>query len=272
MIRVDENTYIDDTLVTCAEYQLFIDEMREQGKYFQPDHWASYQFLEGQARAPIVGMRFSDAKIFCEWMTKRESSEWSFRLPTVAEAEQYSLKNPIQSPLGYWITGENYRLQFRWIEPVPTNPRGINPVTHIKFDLARLKDIEHAREFTLLIDRDDEFIVDLYDVLERELNMDRMVNRIENLRLNDYRFSSRWFTQISDRLSYRLFDDWSNIVLPDILDFVIGNSGTISFTPRPLDVFPYLDLYIDFLTLYERIAGRSPAFEGIRLVKERVKQ
>ena len=28
MQRIDENTYIDDTLVTCAEYQLFIDEMR----------------------------------------------------------------------------------------------------------------------------------------------------------------------------------------------------------------------------------------------------
>ena len=25
--RIDEKTYIDDTLVTCAEYQLFIDEM-----------------------------------------------------------------------------------------------------------------------------------------------------------------------------------------------------------------------------------------------------
>lgn len=27
MQRIDENTFIDDTLVTCVEYQLIIDEM-----------------------------------------------------------------------------------------------------------------------------------------------------------------------------------------------------------------------------------------------------
>ena len=32
-----------------------------------------------------------------------------------------------------------------------------------------------------------------------------------------------------------------------------------------------LDIFIDLYTLQERIAGRSPAFEGIRLVKERIK-
>ena len=71
---IDENTYIDDTLVTCPEYQLFIDEMREQGKYYQPDHWTSYLFLKGHAREPISGMRKSDALAFCNWLTKRSSS------------------------------------------------------------------------------------------------------------------------------------------------------------------------------------------------------
>jgi hypothetical protein len=55
--RIDENTYIDDTLVTCAEYQLFVDEMREEGKYSQPDHWISYQFPGGKAKEPILGLR-----------------------------------------------------------------------------------------------------------------------------------------------------------------------------------------------------------------------
>jgi len=32
-----------------------------------------------------------------------------------------------------------------------------------------------------------------------------------------------------------------------------------------------LDLFIDIYTLQERIAGRSPVFEGIRIVKERVR-
>jgi hypothetical protein len=57
--RIDENIYIDDTLVTCVEYQLFVDEMREQGKYYQPDHWTSYQFPKGLARESILGVRRS---------------------------------------------------------------------------------------------------------------------------------------------------------------------------------------------------------------------
>ncbi len=32
-----------------------------------------------------------------------------------------------------------------------------------------------------------------------------------------------------------------------------------------------VDVYLDLLTLQARIAGRSPAFEGIRLVKERIR-
>jgi formylglycine-generating enzyme required for sulfatase activity len=107
MQRIDENTYIDDTLVTCAEYQLFIDEMRERAKYYQPDHWSSYQFPKGEAQAPIVGVRFSDAKTFCEWLTQREGGEWSFRPPAIGEAEKYKLTNPLHSPLGYWVAGTN---------------------------------------------------------------------------------------------------------------------------------------------------------------------
>jgi hypothetical protein len=60
--RIDENIHVDDTLVTCTECQLFIDEMREQGKYYQP----SYQFPKGQAQIPILRVRLSDATSFCE--------------------------------------------------------------------------------------------------------------------------------------------------------------------------------------------------------------
>ena len=65
--RIDETTYIDDTLVTCAEYQLFIDEMREQHKYFFPDHWILPRFSDGRGMYPILGVRFSDACEFCKW-------------------------------------------------------------------------------------------------------------------------------------------------------------------------------------------------------------
>lgn len=101
--RIDEDTYIDDTLVTCAEYQLFIDEMREQGQYYQPDHWTSYQFLTGKAQEPMLGVRHSDAKTFCWWLTQREIGNWQYRLPHKREIEEFQLQLPEEKGiLGYW--------------------------------------------------------------------------------------------------------------------------------------------------------------------------
>src|SRR5215216_2360440 len=100
MQRIDENTYIDDTLVTCAEYQLFIDELREQGKYYQPDHWPSYQFVDKQARQPVLGVRQSDTKAFGAWLTQKEHGEWVYRLPTEQEAISFPMGPMERSPIG----------------------------------------------------------------------------------------------------------------------------------------------------------------------------
>jgi hypothetical protein len=36
---------MDRAPVTHAKYQLFLDEMRAQGKCRQPDHWNTYEFV-----------------------------------------------------------------------------------------------------------------------------------------------------------------------------------------------------------------------------------
>ncbi len=112
MQRIDENTYIDDTLVTCAEYQLFIDEMREQGKYYQPDHWLEMQFPHGQANTPLLGMRFSDAIAFCQWLSARNTGEWQFRLPTLVEARSYPLYVDNNRNVGYWVVATPEQSKF----------------------------------------------------------------------------------------------------------------------------------------------------------------
>jgi hypothetical protein len=112
--RIDENTYIDDSLVTCAEYQLFIDEMREQGKFYQPDHWTSYQFPSGQAREPILGVRFSDGLAFCKWLTERDKEKVNYRPPTNQEAIDFPLVHSKKELMGYWLTKD---FGFAWINP-----------------------------------------------------------------------------------------------------------------------------------------------------------
>ncbi len=74
LLRIDENVEIDMSYITCAEYQLFIDEKLKADEHRQPDHWKSYRFPPGDAQKPITGVRSSDAKEFCEWLTQQQSA------------------------------------------------------------------------------------------------------------------------------------------------------------------------------------------------------
>jgi hypothetical protein len=349
MIRIDENTYIDDTLVTCAEYQLFIDEMREQGKYFQPDHWTSYKFPEGQARSPVVGVRFKDAETFCKWLTERETKEWLFRLPTSDDANLFPLINPIQVLLGYWTIGvEN--AEFVWIGSILGNPRYID--INNSFEQSLNRDIDHtisriqkkqildlARDIiqntydsshipnrisifsprrnkniggefnsdldfaqnqavtlirSLVLDRvfalakDNVFIYPDTAVLPNR-DLDRGSNNTE--KLNYFQGSDLYHTVklvIEDNRARALDDDLVRIRII-IIEFAINEAILLAQAQLHFNDHNrrYRDQAINFgeeinrrlnthlsqvlfnLTLQERIAGRSPAFEGIRLAKER---
>lgn len=118
LLRVDDGTELDGTLVTQADYQLFLDEMRQEGNHHHPDHWQGDRFLPGRAQDPIQGIRAQDAAAFCTWLTYRcgnlgdlylegDSSVFvgdsRIRIPTVEEAQAY----PISSSRGiYWCQGD----------------------------------------------------------------------------------------------------------------------------------------------------------------------
>ena len=46
--RESDDLEVDTTLITHAEYQLFLDQKRVTGEYLQPDHWLDYKFPKGQ--------------------------------------------------------------------------------------------------------------------------------------------------------------------------------------------------------------------------------
>ena len=100
LLRIDENVEIDMDYITCAEYQLFIDEKLISGEHRQPDHWISDRFPPGEARKPIVGVRGSYAEEFCDWLTQQYSVlGFRYRLPTLDEVEEYPLT---EREIGYW--------------------------------------------------------------------------------------------------------------------------------------------------------------------------
>ena len=273
MQRIDENTYIDDTLVTCAEYQLFIDEMYN----CQPDHWASYRFTKGQAHAPILGMRYSDAVAFYKWLTLREANNWRYRLPTKVEATEYPLKsNRTPLPLGYWIMDTDNQFRFAWAYPISVNPRGINRNKLTRelarnLDFAFDLDISHARNLdlalNLALDLDLNFNMVRARTFDRELarELSRYLDRALDLTRNRARSLTHHDLDHDraldlDRALYLV----GGIALKHILNINLSSKRdfAINFT---------LDLFIDIFTLQERVTGRSPAFEGIRLVKERIR-
>lgn len=105
MAMVEEGKYLDNSFITNAEYQLFLNEEREYGYYYQPDQWPEYRFPSGEGLKPVVGVRPSDAVAFCRWLSDREPGEWRYRLPQVGELdvlEDDSNSQSIHNNISYW--------------------------------------------------------------------------------------------------------------------------------------------------------------------------
>ncbi len=85
MIALRDGSYRDSSLLTCTEYQLFLEAQRLYGRFFQPDHWESISVPEGQGRGVVLGVRASDARAFCRWLTEQDQEGWQYRLPNADE-------------------------------------------------------------------------------------------------------------------------------------------------------------------------------------------
>ena len=283
--QINETTFIYKSLVTWEEYQPFIDEMREGGGYHQPDHWNSFHFPAGKAREPVRGVRYSDALAFCEWLTQKEENGWAFRLPHKGEGDDYPLKDPGQNPVGYWVTGSDRQAGFSWIGISPENARGIDFAHMLNRDTSRLFSKSTARENALSRAFDLIRIFDLERQLSRALDLDHDLLRARELARERAR---ALHLDLADDLAFEVDSNLDRdferaIGLAHALDRSTDNISDNDRALRDalhhaLDRDRALDntlafdfvIYLDLLTIQERVAGRSPAFEGIRLVKERV--
>jgi hypothetical protein len=90
--RIDDTRYADNTLITHAEFQLFLDEQPQ----YTPDYWSELEFPKGKAIHPIVGISPAAAEAFCAWLNDTQAIGWNYRLPKQNELE----------PGHYWIKTE----------------------------------------------------------------------------------------------------------------------------------------------------------------------
>lgn len=115
LLRIDEKTEIDMGLITCAEYQLFVDDMKAIGDSRQPEDWSGEGFPPGTAQQPVSGVGADDAGAFCDWLTQRSNDigdrfmerdaaifvgNLKVRLPQLNEAQRYPIE--LQN-MGYWV-------------------------------------------------------------------------------------------------------------------------------------------------------------------------
>lgn len=118
MQRIDDGNEIDLTFISCAEYQLFLNEMREKGKFYQPDHWSNCHFTEENVNQPIIGIRASDAIAFCNWLSKREKKK--YRCPTLEESQEYQATEG-NHQIATWCQSKHFDWSLQWNMPKQEN-------------------------------------------------------------------------------------------------------------------------------------------------------
>jgi NACHT domain/Sulfatase-modifying factor enzyme 1 len=308
LIRIDERTEIDNSLITCAEYQLFIDEKLKENKYRQPDHWTSRRFRPGDATKPITGVSASDAEKFCQWLTDRSTTK--YRLLTLAEAEEYPIS---LETIGYWcnlegskkVMGISPQYWKSWLQTFSeTLDRNLDrdlDLDRIRnlfldrfFDLDRFSNRNIDRIHDLIRDRDRDRDCDLI----RDIDIDRDIDRDLDLIRNLIRDRDRNLDRLLDRDLIRFFDlrniekaevrtillsltfTW-NLLLENYLKIEqkqnrVSVKKTIRENHEEL-IQKYAQrrdaayrIYKFYVLVEARQAGNLPAWEGIRIAGDRI--
>ncbi len=331
LVRIDDKVEIDRNYITCAEYQLFIDDMRQEGKNRQPDHWTSERFPPGYAKKPVTGVRASDAEEFCQWLTQKESvSGFHYRLPSLAETQQTLATT---EDIGCWCKDDNNSIisgiknqQWQtWQEQlshylVVISPFNLNLNLNRDLYLDLYLDLYRNLYLDLYLDRDlnrdlDPYR-DLYQDLNRNLNrnlnqnlnlnQDQDLNLYRNFNLNQYLY--RNLNQDLNRNLYRNFN--LNLYRDQEIKENRASNLLLIYFPLIFVIFFYqvlviiyrkiaqnrnvqipinrssqeceeiskeyeqkrdtiYQLYVYLVLIDQRQKGNMPAWEGIRIVRER---
>jgi len=278
----NKSIHLSDRLVTCGEYQPFLDAMRAQGRYQQPDHWTSTRFPDGQADEPILGVRPADAVAYCQWLAERDNDGWCFRLPAIREGLAEAITLPMQNSLGYWVIGSEDQTQFNWLGDAPANARGLDLVRAFALSIERIQPDVNERERARSHAFDLLRLFELEQMLKRPLDLEHDLSLARGrARENASILQSHPAADLAMRLDQSLDRDFDRAIdvaralergreRSEAIEHARHDALMHALEPgHRIDRSIMIDLfiYVDLLTLQERIAGRSPAFEGIRLVK-----
>jgi hypothetical protein len=293
MSRLGENRFMTTSLVTCAEYQLFLDELRQDDTRSRPDHWMAGCFPPGQGLEPALGVRFSAAVAFCEWLTARESGPWRYRLPLGGEQapeqrEQHQAQGWSRG-VGYWSMGGfkylGERQARRWLtDEIVANQMVEDRAlasTHIR---ARILDLARTRDSVLDLDLARACVLKRSPALNKAITrahdsistspLDKALARalIKMQTEEEAMQVLRWLIRLAALVMAEV------LLEPEIPTAdqrkrrhfpMFGKAKQAAEVSLRVTVNAYLDLYVDYAILEARIKGILRPCEGILLVKER---
>ena len=87
LVALDEKRSVDPSLLTNAEYQLFLDQKSSDPRRFEPLHWKGPRFEPGAGKSALGGADQWLGDLCCEWLNERDGAGGRYRLITDAEAE-----------------------------------------------------------------------------------------------------------------------------------------------------------------------------------------
>ena len=181
MVHLQKEIYFDTSLITCAEYQLFLDERMAHGTSYQPDHWKTSTFPSRTGSTPVLGVRWADAHAFCGWLTDRDSTgQWRYRMPTDTEVQHIEndeeTRMKLAAETGYWIEEGQCRIRKLPLSREATSKK-LQYMLSSDRDHARVLalalDFDRNRALALALDFDRDLDFDLDRALDRALDRDR---------------------------------------------------------------------------------------------------
>lgn len=109
---------IDSALITIQEYQPFINDDLTDGRFRQPDHWASPTNAVGKPSDSLTGVRPKDAQLFCNWLSQKTSGtgRGRFRLPRLGEVISSDSADTVPWVIadGMTVLAADVHLQQQW--------------------------------------------------------------------------------------------------------------------------------------------------------------
>ncbi len=300
--QIDDDRFIDPSLITNAEYQLFLDERAANLQFHQPDHWTALRFTQGAARQPIVGVRCSDAKAFCDWLTARSDGQWRFRPPTLEEGSEHALCGAYHQPVRWW-SDEKISSS---LSPKEWSATGLSlssmPLRNVLASAREPKHGEIGADWPLTQTNTITILIDFIRALDRDRALDRALDRdrarrityfiswlmqertalyliIKNNKngsLDDCRKISdllyRWLIAMEVMIHLALpYETQSPTVLDRIRSAISAMTNKSDNSLEKMKSESH-DRIIELHIVRERLNGNLKPFEGIRIVRERVKK